>query len=304
MGTDSGWPMVLNDSGWWFDVCRDESIAGCIVLWWASLGLKQVYHSSSQQDCLTGQSCDTGPRSDFYSRQQKCSSHENNYNTSFDSETSPLLSIPFPFSYLVPIRPLQSGLRCTVILCWDYMLHDLPALKILPVRRFHEKKGHRVGGKELRWLWIITLCRHVSVWLMHAELTVHLNCLDSPSHLKHHIYAVSPFCTFITPFLDVFLAILSCLDGRCWGRLCHITDRWITRGKTCSTAGQCRFPWPHKYTNKHMHIQKHFDITQPLTESTYTVVDEYHPYRQSCLPINAPHAKCLCDGPQQEVIPK
>lgn len=172
----------------------------------------------------------------------------------------------------------------SVILCWDYMLHDLPALKILPVRRFHEKKGHTVGGKELRWIWIITLCKHVSVWLMHAELTLHLNCLDSPSHLKHHIYAVSPFCTFITPFLDVFLTILSCLDGCCWGRLCHITDQWINRGKTCSTAGLCRFAWPHKYTNKHMHIQTFWHYTAP--DWVYIYCSRWISSRQAVLLTN------------------
>lgn len=39
---DGGWPMVVDDSQWWFDVCTDEPVAGCIVLWWAPLGLKQV----------------------------------------------------------------------------------------------------------------------------------------------------------------------------------------------------------------------------------------------------------------------
>lgn len=100
---------------------------------------------------------------------------------------------------------------------------------------------------------------------MNVDFRVHLHCLDSPPELKHHIFALlrRPFGTFTTTFLSlislifpisVFLTTLPCLDSHRWGRLCHIADRWITRGNTCSTAGQCRFPWIHKYTNKHTNI--------------------------------------------------
>lgn len=93
---------------------------------------------------------------------------------------------------------------------------------------------------------------------MHLQLTVHSGCLDPPPHLKHHTSAASSL--FMAPFLkfyslllrscpiSVFLTALPRLDRHRWVRLCHIKDRWITRGNACSTTGQCRFPWSHKQT--------------------------------------------------------
>lgn len=62
---DGGWPMVVNDSQWWFDVCTDEPVAGCIVLWWAPRGLKQVSIAAqiSRGVRVRGQVSGTGSRS-------------------------------------------------------------------------------------------------------------------------------------------------------------------------------------------------------------------------------------------------
>lgn len=56
---------------------------------------------------------------------------------------------------------------------------------------------------------------------------------------------------------------------------------------------QCCFPRSHKsQTNTSTHIYKDFEITKTLTESTYTMIDECHPYRHPFSPVSAPHAKC------------
>ncbi len=172
-------------------------------------------------------------------------------------------------------------------------------------RRLHEKKGHMVGGEELRWLWIIMwACVSLSVWLSNAwgaYSTFRLSRLTS-SPKASHFYCVALYA-FITPFLSlislilsisVFLTTLPCLDSHRWGRLCHIADRWIARGTHMLHNWAVSFSLEaqiHKQTRM-QYVERFCHYIAPDRVYMYTVIDECHPYRHRCLPISAPHVRC------------
>lgn len=136
-----------------------------------------------------------------------------------------------------------------------------------------------VGGEKFRWHCII-MCQSSSLCLSNACWVCSTfgvsKCISLPA--ASHVCCISPLL-IQSLYISVFLTSLSCLDTHCWARLCYITDRWITWGNACSTAGHCRFPWSHKYTNKQTYIQRFSLYIAP--ESTYTVRDECHPSRHS-----------------------
>lgn len=84
--------------------------------------------------------------------------------------------------------------------------------------------------------------------------------------------------------ISVFLTTLPCLDSHRWGWLRHITDRWITRGNTCSTAGLCRFPCSHMYTNRHPCMQRFWHYIAP--DSVYMRCNRWMKSLQAPLPTN------------------
>lgn len=144
------------------------------------------------------------------------------------------------------------------------------------------------------------LCRHVSVWLMHVELTAHLDSLDSPTSTS----SITVLHSLISPFLSIiscsFNPVCLCIPHRsALSRQSLLRQtlpyHWSMNHPEVTHAAQLGSVIFLEATNTQTtaHGHKDFDITWPLTESACTVIDECHPYRHTCLPINAPHANCL-----------
>lgn len=152
---DSWWPMVQNDVwGWWFDVCKDESIAGCIplVFRWASQGPKQVLHSPSQLHCLQGKRSVMKVQGQISKARNRSVPGGKIITTIPPLIIRPLLSIFFHFPYRVSSRwcALWSYVEITCFMACQHLGFCQCS------RRLRKKKGHMVvGGEELRWLWII-----------------------------------------------------------------------------------------------------------------------------------------------------